>query len=430
MRSRLFRFWLLVALPLGLFSKEAIIPLAEVKPGMQGIWKTVVSGREIREYRLEVVDIMYGLMAPGVPTIFCKALDEDQIHIGTVAGMSGSPVYIEGKLAGAYALGFPFPKDQALIGVTPIENMLGILDFDEDTSSSVSSKPHAYLGAQGPQACMPLFMPGVPEKTIHYLNASLPQLGFRAVSAAGSSAPSADKEAPSVDHIAGGSAIAPVLLGGDFLWGGVGTVTTREGDTLLAFGHPFFDAGPVDVPFAEADIITIVQNYASSFKLPKIGKVIGSLTQDKLTGVLGKLGRKPNTIACTFNLSYPDGSKKTYQGDLCRFWGLSPLIFGGALHSVLTESLGAQMKQTFFMHTRFEFDDKPTIDLEDVGSGEEGVQWLPEITERRYGRLMENPFEAAPLKSVTFDIKVQNGWFDQKLYSVELLGDRTEPGDT
>ena len=110
-RSFLFALFLI---PLGLLAEN--MPLSEVKPGMRGIWKTVVSGTEIKEFRIEVIDVLDDFMAPGVPTIFCEALDADQIRIGGVAGMSGSPVYMDGKLVGAYALGFPFSKDQALIG--------------------------------------------------------------------------------------------------------------------------------------------------------------------------------------------------------------------------------------------------------------------------------------------------------------------------
>ena len=422
-RSFLFALFLI---PLGLLAEN--MPLSEVKPGMRGIWKTVVSGTEIKEFRIEVIDVLDNFMAPGVPTIFCEALDADQIRIGGVAGMSGSPVYMDGKLVGAYALGFPFSKDQALIGVTPIAAMLDIYN-QEPSKPSAKYAPKKQVAGQSvsAQSWKPTIqLAGVAPSTLEYLNTRVGAFSFENAQLA----PKGRSSGKVNTNLVPGSAVGAVILGGDFQWAAVGTVTWREGDDLLAFGHPFLSAGKVDFPMAVCEVVVIVQNYMNSFKLSKVGQVVGSIHEDRLTGIAGKMGVTANTTACRFEVTNAVGNTRTLTGDLAKQWGVSPGTFGGALHAVLTDSMDVKYEQTFFIETTLKLKGQEPLIFRDVDTGEKGVERLSDRYKARYELLTENDFEPADIESATFKITLKSAWLHESLHSVTPLDGLLEPGDT
>ena len=423
-RSFLFALFIL---PFGLTAED--MPVSSIKPGMQGIWKTVVSGTEIKEFRLEVLDVLEDFMAPGVPTIFCKALDPEQIRIGAVSGMSGSPVYIDGKLVGAYALGFPFPKDQALIGVTPIATMLDIYNQEPSKASGGYAPKRKHIAGQtvSPQSWKPTIqLAGVAPSTLEYLNTRVGAFSFESAQLAPKGRSSGDIKT----DLAPGSAVAAVLLGGDFQWAAVGTVTWREGDDLLAFGHPFLGAGKVDLPMAACEVVVIVQNYMNSFKLSKVGQVVGSIHEDRLTGIAGRLGVNAKTTACRFEVTNAMGNTRTLTGDLAHQWGESPGIFGGALHAVLTGSMDVEYEQTFFIEATLKLKGQEPLVFRDVDTGENGIERLSDRYKARYELLTENDFEPADIESATFKITLKNAWLHESLHSVTPLDGLLKPGDT
>ncbi|OYV48548.1 MAG: hypothetical protein B7X06_01150, partial [Verrucomicrobia bacterium 21-51-4] len=126
-----YTLFLLLCSAVAVHAAVPIMPLSEIKPGMRGEWHTVVSGTKIERFELEVIGVVPNFVAPKQSVIFCKALSADQILLGGVEGMSGSPVYIDGKLVGAYAYGFDWPKEQALVGISPIEEMLKVLELPD-----------------------------------------------------------------------------------------------------------------------------------------------------------------------------------------------------------------------------------------------------------------------------------------------------------
>ncbi|MCD8483177.1 MAG: hypothetical protein LR015_11230 [Verrucomicrobia bacterium] len=161
----------------------AIMPLSEIQPGMRGHWETVVRGTEIRSFELEILGVMPNMAGPQQPVIIALSHDPEHITTGTVAGMSGSPVYIDGKLIGAYAYGWIWPKEQALIGITPIEYMLEILDFPDESALAplrprTGTQAQEFEGRRLEQLPAPLFVSGFSAATVQHFRSQWLQWGI------------------------------------------------------------------------------------------------------------------------------------------------------------------------------------------------------------------------------------------------------------
>ncbi len=422
-------------------SDTAIMPLSEVRPGMKGEWKTVVSGTQIQSFPLEVIDVVPNFVGPKQSVIFCQSLDEHQMDMGTVAGMSGSPVYIDGKLVGAYAYGFPWPKQQALIGVSPIEEMLKVLDHSE--SSGV-------MGAEGPgipgsaPGVLPLgdeerknisatpillSVAGFSSESIAEFSKDWERLGFMLkVSAAAGGAQTNVEASNESDMLIPGSAVAAVLLSGDFKMAAAGTVTWKEGSRVLAMGHPFLKQGPVRIPMALAEIVTIVQSYETSFKLAKIGDTVGSFFQDRLTALAGEIGVFAPTTNLLINVTTADGQKRSYSGDLFQNRDLGPLVAAMALLQSLNSTLDTAFEQSYFLTSKIQVEGYDPIIQERVACGPLGARQLSREFLEDFRFLLNNKFEFPKVKSIEFDVSLQQGTRHVELLEVQVVSGKPLPG--
>ena len=429
-----------------------IMPLAEIKPGMTGEWHTVVSGSRVDSFPMEVVGIVENFIGPQRPVIICKALDATNKLTGPVAGMSGSPVFINGKLIGAYAYGWTWPKDQALIGVTPIEIMLEVetnyppVAKPKGTNSLASRNP-AGAGADpqwlvapaagGPdvpapatlQSVMkplptPLFVSGVSERTLRRFSARLSALGLDVIQAPSGRAHDIDNDPKP------GQPLAGVLMSGDFHFTGTGTVTWRHGNRILAFGHPFLQSGPAEMPMASAEILTVVQSVARSFKLSNTGPVIGTIYQDRLTAIAGEIGRKPNTTHFEAHLDAPGGKTRFFQGELFQNQMLSPILSAISLLESLYDTMESEEQQTIYMDTTLEVPGHEPVKLTDAASGEDGPFELVIRELTMYESLLNNPCEFPNVKSLTFRVRLADGWKSSRLDSLNMDRDEVKPGST
>ena len=423
--------------------KTPIMPLSEVKPGMKGEWRTVVSGTKIESFPLEVVDVIPTFVGPKQPVIFCRALDDHQKDIGTVAGMSGSPVYIDGKLVGAYAYGFPWPKDQALVGLSPIEEMLKVLAYGKSSTVMGQDGSHIPEGAPGPLPLnqeeprglkpVPLLLSvaGFSSSVLSDFSSEWEGLGFtlNALSAVGGDE---DHALPLVSDDSGllapGSAVAAVLLGGDFKVAAAGTVTWKEGDTLLAMGHPFLSQGGVRIPMAAAEIVDIVQSYETSFKLAKIGPTVGSFFQDRLTAMAGEVGVFAPVTQLLFNVTTPKGDVRSYKGDLFQNRDLGPLVAAMALSQTIQSTLDAAFEQSYVLKTRIEVEGFAPIIQSHVAYGPSGASTLAKAFLNDFRLLLNNRFEFPKVKAVTFDIILQEGIKRVELLEVQVISGKPKPG--
>lgn len=432
---------------------QETMPLNEIRPGMEGHWRTVVSGTEIEEFPLKVLGVIDDFIGPGRSLIICEASDETNILSGPVSGMSGSPVFIDGKLVGAYAYGFPWAKEQAIIGVTPIADMLEIFDrFDENESSITRASRYpanpetsvetvlfenlstdlktdlpsaSFLRSHLQPLPTTLNISGISPQTLHLFANEFRALGVEPMLVP------MGKTATEIDtDLQPGSAVAGVLLDGDFNFAGTGTVTYRDGDRLLAFGHPFFGFGTTDIPMAPAEIITVIRSVQSSFKLSSTGPVIGSIYQDRLSAIAGKIGRKSPVVQIKLNIEDHDGFSASYSGNLFQHPQFSPLISAMALNESLTRTMEASDRQTFFIKSTWEIEGHEPIVYEDVATGPDSPMHLTMQHLSLYRNLADNFFGTPTIKSITYDISFRNEWLISELESAFINRREAKRGES
>ena len=426
----------------------SIMPLADIKPGMTGEWHTVVSGTRIDSFPMRVVGIANNFIGPDRPVIICEGLDAANKVTGPVAGMSGSPVYIDGKLLGAYAYGFSFPHDQDLFGVTPIQEMLEVEKYPQAVNPWSTDQTADAAGAGNPQWLAapaagvelpplaemqsvikplptPLFVSGVSRHTLQMFASKLNSLGLEVMQApSGSAGPMTN-----VDLVPG-AAVSGVLMGGDFDFAGTGTVTWRDGNRILAFGHPFMQSGPTEMPMATAEILTVVSSFEESFKLLNVGQVVGTIYQDRLTGIAGEIGRMPRTTHVEVHVNSPAGHERVYQGEMFQNQSFSPVLTAISLEESLFETMESEEKQTVYMETDMDIDGHDRVKLSDAATGEAGPAMLAFQQMDLYGRLLNNPCEFPMVKSLLFHIRLANGFDWSQLDSLSMDRDEVKPGST
>ena len=319
---------------------EPVMPLSQVKAGMKGYAKTVLSGTKITPFEIEVIGILPRKTSPK-NLIVIEVKDEYvRSHGGIAAGMSGSPVYINGKLIGAIGYGWAF-ADSSLGMVTPIEEMTQAMDWKDEIpdfkippvplekplSADVKPKPTAddktaqkvktdkkpeaagepKIPAEGglEKKMMPLMVDGISERMSKRLEK---QFGVEVVPFG------AKAEAESPVNLGWkpepGAAIGAALAWGDFSAGGIGTLTALSKDgRFIAFAHPMFNRGAVSYAMTEAGIVKIIPSLTSSFKLGYIGSIAGIITQDRPQAIGGRLGRLAAANSYTVNFKDADSGR-------------------------------------------------------------------------------------------------------------------------
>lgn len=319
-------------------SPQRIFPLSQIKRGQRGIGYTVFAADTPEPFDVEVLGVMEGMLGPGRSVILARLSGEKIAFTGVIAGMSGSPVYIDGRLVGAVAYRFGSFTKEPIAGITPIEDMLDA--FGPEIAPSALSQnttpplargtwsvgrfrsrellpplPLPHLAEASPQGvkaiATPLFMSGISPEVFAQGRPALEAAGFMPVAGGGSGPkmelglfqprPSGDRtveanvagEAGRVaaSPIAPASAIAALLMRGDINVAAVGTVTWVQGTRVLAFGHPFIGHGKVAFPMATAAIINTLASEAGSYKQGLAAKEVGIITQDRLTAIGGDLGQ-------------------------------------------------------------------------------------------------------------------------------------------
>ena len=442
-------FALLCPAPARATDDTLIMPLSEIKPGMLGEWHTTVSGSRVDSFPMQVVGIAENFIGPQRPVIICKALDATNRFTGPVAGMSGSPVFIDGKLIGAYAYGFLWPKDQALIGVTPVEFMLEVetnyppstqpAGTNGPTRVETSTDPQWLVGPAGDatglpslpalQSAMkplptPLFVSGVSERTLQRFSSRLAALGLDVMQVPSGRAHDIDNDPKP------GQPLAGVLMSGDFDITGTGTVTWRKGNRILAFGHPFLQSGPAEMPMASAEILTVVQSVQRSFKLSNTGPIIGTIYQDRLTAIAGEIGRKPNTTHFEVKLEAPGGKERHFQGEMFQNQRLTPVISAISLLDSIEDTVESEEQQTMFMDFTMEIAGHKPVRLSEAASGEDPGYFLAIRQLELYESLLENPCEFPNVKALMFHVRMVDGWKSSRLDSLEMDRNEVKPGDT
>jgi hypothetical protein len=332
-------------LPLRATDNPEIFPLSQVKPGMKGVAFTIFEGDKIEKMDLVVLGVLHNATGPKQDVILVQLIGEKVDHTGVVAGMSGSPVYFDGKLAGALSLKLGIFTKEAIGGVTPIENMLDVEKSSTMPAAAPAKLPSGNIAT--PALAIPQERVSIPENLIHRTSAGSSQFLIpietplvssglypetlaqfsKEFSAWGMSAMAGGTSRPSPDDakLQPGDMVGIDLIRGDLTISPGCTVTTVIGDRVLACGHPIFGLGSVAMPLTRAHVITTLSSSLASTKIMSDGGTIGTLTQDRLTAVMGRLGAGPPMIPVEVELITPAASKD-FHFEVIESPQLTPLL--------------------------------------------------------------------------------------------------------
>ncbi len=333
------------------------MPLAQVKPGMKGRGWSVFQGRTIEDFEAEILGVLENA-SPKRNIILARLKGRGLESTGIIQGMSGSPVYIDGKLIGAVAYGFSFSKE-AIAGITPIEEMLDIgsgpedaktgaappVVIREDASQEELSGDFLKTLAAGPAEAapatafsplrLPLVLSGFSTGAFERARSFFGPLGLMAVRG-GTGGQTRLTGAPAEPQLREGDAVGVQLVGGDLDISAVGTVTYVDGPKVLAFGHPIYNLGRVDYAMTRAEVIAVMPSLDSSFKLSSAGPVIGRFGQDRTPGAAGEVGALPKLIPLNIGLQTGPAARKDFKLRLIADKLLTPALVNIAVSSLIT----------------------------------------------------------------------------------------------
>ena len=426
----------------------------ELRAGDKAEVRTVFAGSRIESFDAEILGVLRGGRAEG-DMILARATSERVIRTGIAAGMSGSPVYVSGKLVGALSSGWTFEKEP-IFGITPIREMLDVLDLptlEGDGSSagpagvegSVPGRRATFRGlewagaetegpadtppvsAAGDPRLAPLPMPvaaaGLNSAALDPARRLLAPLGFAVVPGGRSSG-----AGPAADSLVPGAAVAVDLMRGDLEMAAIGTVTYRDGDRVLIFGHPFFQAGPVRMPLSTAEIVTVVPNQASSFKLGVSGREVGVATQDRHSAVAGELRGRARLLPVSVTIRGIEATPKRFRFESLEDRALAPtLVTIATLNSVL-ESGGTSPGQTLRWRIRLASPGLPPLTLEDSGAGENPLADLAGGLGSPLRFLLENPYRRVRLDSIAIEVEARPGRDQWTLRGARVMAAAVRPG--
>jgi len=403
-------------------------PLDKVQPGLQGEAHTVFEGTLVEPFDISILGVLKNVR-PKHDLILGRLSGGRVERTGVFAGMSGSPVYIENQLVGAISYSFPFATE-AIVGITPIRDMINIFQeggavsplrasrqvnpqqIYEETLQAANQQPiHGVgvpvqssltggrdLGRLVPIAT-PLNLSGFSPATIEHFAPRLNALGLLPVQGIGTAQGTGDLDSP----LEPGSTVTVQLVRGDVDVSASGTATHISGDRVYAFGHPFMSIGYTDLPLNQGSVLTVIPNLQTSQKVSATGKLIGTIRQDRSTGILGITGTTPQLTPVNLSLRTSRNETKRFHFDVATDPFLTPFLVTFVVHNSIVSSertVGPQSLQV-----------KSTISVKD----QEEIYF-----ENRVSDLASGPAMAAIASAAPVNFLLSSGFEDLVIQGVDL----------
>jgi len=328
-----------------------VMPADQIEPGMEGTGYSVFKGAEPEAFGATIIGVVKNWKADR-DLIIAELRDADLETSGIIAGMSGSPVYIEGKLIGAVAYAWPWSK-KPIAGITPIEEMIELwedMDRQDNMDIETGSLPYstddntvvAHFSPYGDMElkpiATPLFLSGMSDETTEFMKDELSRFGLAPVQGGGGGE---GQPLPGEDDLGPGHVIACPLITGDFKAAAIGTVTAREGDRIVAFGHSFLNKGIVSIPMSGGAITTVMPLQTVSFKMGRPGRIIGSIDRDHLQAIAGMIGGTADLFPVTIDIDDPDLARnREYNIRIAQVDELAPMLLVSALGQAVSQISG------------------------------------------------------------------------------------------
>jgi hypothetical protein len=459
---------LLLAVAAGLPAQSRTFPVDDIKPGMVGIGRNVFEGDRLEEFKVHFIGVLRNSIGPRRNLILARLEGGPLANTGVIAGMSGSPVYIDGRLVGAvsYSLG-QFSKEP-IAGITPIGEMTEdatlpaprrqaarvdlqmpltpeslraslrqafswirpFADSPSDVQVFGDSSVSAGIGTLLRPIATPLSFGGFDPSVIDPVVAAFRDQGFVPILAAAQqvAAPSAQSNGSSLAALRPGDPIGVGLMNGDFEVGATGTVTEVDGDRVYAFGHPFYQLGPTQFPMTRAHVFTILPSLAASQKIASTGEVVGIVSQDRATTIAGTLGPGPSMIPVTLTLNSERGTRKTFKIGIVRDQLFTPLLAYVSILNTLTSYERQNGVATYAMKGAATLKKYGKVDFEDLFTGDQPSVGAAASVVAPINLLMRNAFEDVDIESLNLEIDASEQPRSATLERVWVDGTRVKAG--
>lgn len=423
---------LAAALPLAAGDLPDILPLSQVKPGMKGYAYTIFAGEQIEKFDLEVIGILENLLGPKQSIILVQLIGPKVEHTGVVAGMSGSPVYLEGKLAGALSLKFGIFTKEPIGGVTPIESLLEVqaIDNTQKAQEIAPAAPAELAAANGPAPALTAAQFPIPQELAERLGAQgepfltpietpLVFAGFNSaairryadqIAVAGMSPAQGGTVAPQKEdpQIQPGDMVSVVLMQGDLSLYSACTVTARIGNQVLACGHPMFAFGSVSFPLARAHVVTTLSSELASTKMINVGGVIGTLTQDRLTAIVGRIGPAPRMIPMDLSIVTPLRQKE-FHFEMIENARLAPLLVALATFNGLVANTAYSEGTTLRLTGTMEISGHSAVRIENMFAPTDAFvpdgAFVAATMQAAFARVLTNPYEMPRIERISLRVE-------------------------
>jgi hypothetical protein len=449
----------------GRIANAAILPLSEVKTGMKGTARTVFQGSQAEEFTVEILGILPGAVGPKQDLIIGKLSGANVARTSVFAGMSGSPVYIDGKIIGSISYSFPFSKEP-ICGITPIQQMIGIFKQNQGANTA-SSQARAFtyaelkgepaIGAADPskqifssflatsdinsplaplmgQQFMPIATPltfsGISQATLNQYAPQLMSIGLMPVMAAGGRAEITPLVKANETTLQGGDSVTMQLARGDYSMAAAGTVTMRDGEQVYAFGHPFLSLGITDLPMSESSVVTVIPSVNNSFKLAVPGAMVGTMTQDRATGVYGKIGQSPNMVPVKLKIQTSRNQVEIYEFEVAKDAFLTPILLSMTTFNSIVANEKSLGDATISVEGKININGQEPIIVGRRFSSGNTAQLAAGAATLPISLLLRSGFDDIDVRGVELNITATDGKKNAQLQRVTL--DRTEvrPGET
>jgi hypothetical protein len=412
-------------LPLRAGENPEIFPLSRVTPGLKGVAYTVFTGDEVEKMDLVVLGVLHNAMGPKQDVILIQLLGDKVEHTGVVAGMSGSPVYFDGKLAGALSLKLGIFTKEAIGGVTPIENML---DVEKDSAPAAATGRHASSPANdatGPLASRidlpdnfarevnlgsgqflvpietPLIVSGLFPETLAQFGKQFSAWGMTAM--AGGTSPASPDDA----NLKPGDMVGMNLVRGDISINPGCTVTSVENGRVLACGHPIFGLGSVSIPLSRGHVVLTLASSMASTKVMSTGGTIGTLTQDRLTAVMGKLGAGPPMIPIDVKLVTP-AVTKDFHIEVIENPQLTPLLVALSTFNGIVSTPAYGEGATLHLEGSIDLKGHTRVQLENLFAPSDSPvptgMFVALAVQAAFARIYSNPYEPPQVERVQLQV--------------------------
>lgn len=442
----------------GPVAQTTIMPIDEVRPGMIGIGRTVFAGATIEEFKVHILGVLRNVVGPRRNLVLARLEGGPLAETGVIAGMSGSPVYVDGRLLGAvsYSLG-QFSKEP-IAGITPISEMVDatamsaplpgsrpvaitwpptpsdlfsiwsrdlgrVHPFAEDPSQAMlvgASAPEVStgIGTMLRPIAVPLVTAGFAADVLAPLTPALTDRGLMPVSAPGGAAP---ETAASTRPLRPGDAVGVSLLSGDFMLGATGTVTHIDGDRVYAFGHPMYNLGPTQFPMTAADVHVVLPSLLQSSKLASLGAVIGTVQQDRATAIAGRLGAGPTLIPVNITLNSDRSAPRSFSFNVVKDPTFTPLLTYLAVANVLTSYERAAGPSSFTVRGTATLGAFGELAFEDIFTGDQPAGGAAAYVAGPLTFLLKNASEPVNVERLTLTIdateqartaRIERVWLD------------------